>query len=206
MGYAKEWLTVEEWKKLREAPGKKEYHRGNTEMKEWRDELLLKVTYRGGLRISEALDLQYPYNFKTEDGQGYVVLKDQKTDENEDDVELQPVGKELVREVSRFMQAYYQESETNFIFNNGQGGSMTRQRAYQIVNELAEAAGIDKKLGTHTLRRSRAKHLLESGKMDLSQVSRFLRHDRIATTMEYLRIAKKSMAEQTSDIDEELGL
>ncbi len=206
MGYAKEWLTVEEWKKLREAPGEKEYKRGNTDMKEWREELLLKVTYRGGLRISEALDLQYPYNFRTEEGQGYVVLKDQKTDDGDDEIELQPIGKELVREVSRFMSAYYEESETNFVFNNGQGSKMSRQRAYQIVNELRKVVGIEKKLGTHTFRRSRAKHLLESERMDLSQVSRFLRHDRISTTMDYLDIAKKKMAEQTSDIDEELGL
>jgi integrase/recombinase XerD len=206
MGYAKEWLTVDEWKKLRSAPGEKNYQRGNTEMKSWREELLLKVTYRGGLRISEALDLQYPYNFRVEEGQGYVVLKDQKTDEGDDEIELQPVGKELVREVSRFMSAYYDEAETNFVFNNGQGGRMSRQRAYQIINELREVVGIEKKLGTHTLRRSRAKHLLESGSMDLSEVSRFLRHDRISTTMDYLDIAKKQMAEKSSQIDEDLGL
>lgn len=206
MGYAKEWLTVEEWKKLRGAPSEKNYQRGNTDMKEWREELLLKVTYRGGLRISEALDLQYPYNFREEDGQGYVVLKDQKTDEEDDQIELQPIGKDLVRNVSRFMSAYYQEAETNFVFNNGRGGRMSRQRAYQIVNELRKVVGIEKKLGTHTLRRSRAKHLLESGQMDLSEVSRFLRHDRVSTTMDYLDIAKKHMAEQTSDIDEDLGL
>ncbi len=205
MGYAKEWLTHEEWRKLRDAPSSKSYQRGDIEMKEWRDELLLKVTYRGGLRINEALDLQYPFNFRTEEDQGYVVLNpEEETQKTEE--EIQPIGKELVREVSRFMKAYSASNETNFVFSNGSGSTITRQRSYQIVNELAEVAGIDKKLGTHTLRRSRAKHLLESGDMDLSEVSGFLRHDNIETTMEYLKIAKKKMASKASKIDEEYDL
>jgi len=205
MGYAKEWLTIEEWRKLREAPSKKEYKRGNTDMKQWRDELLLKVTYRGGLRINEALDLQYPYNFQSDEENGYIVL-DPEEETKKTERELQPVGKELVREVSRFMSAYYQDSNTNFVFNNGQGSSMTRQRAYQIINELRDVASIDKKLGTHTLRRSRAKHLLDSGKMNLPDVQDFLRHTRITTTEQYLKISKKGLADKAASVDDELNL
>lgn len=199
MGYAKEWLTEEEWKRLKNAPSDKEYTQ-KPEFQKWRDELLLRVMYKAGLRISECLDLQYPYNFKTEEGNGYVRIVGSKTDDNESDEELQPVGKETVRDVSNFMTAFHDEKETNYVF------TISRQRAYDIVNELGEVAGIEKKLGTHTLRRSRAKHLLESGAMDLSEVSRFLRHDKIATTMEYLSFVKKGMAEKVEGIDEERGL
>lgn len=199
MGYAKEWLTEDEWKRLKNAPSDRDYTQ-KPEFQKWRDELLLRLMYKGGLRISEALDLQYPYNFKSEDGQGYVRIVDSKTDDKETDEELQPVGKETIRDVSNFMTAFHNEKETNYVF------TISRQRAYDIVNELGETAGIDKKLGTHTLRRSRAKHLLESGAMDLSEVSRFLRHDKIATTMEYLSFVKKGMAEKVGKIDEERGL
>lgn len=201
MGYAKEWLTKEEWNRLTDAIEQKEYQRGDVEQRRWRDELLIKLTYRGGLRISEALQLQHPYNFQVEDDAGYVAVYESKTD---DDPELQPVGKDIVREVSRYMNAYH--GETNYVFDSGDGTPLSRQRAYQIVGELADVAGIDKKLGTHTLRRSRAKHLLDSGTMDLSEVSRFLRHDNVATTMEYLKIAKKKLAEKTAAIDAEEGL
>jgi len=203
MGYAKEWLTVDEWQRLETAPDQKEYSRGNPEMRRWRDELLLRTTYRGGLRISEALDLQYPYNFQSDEENGYVVLYGSKTD---DDPNLQPVGKDLNRDISRFMNAYGTSAETNYVFTNGQGSAMTRQRAYQLVNEYGDIAGIDKKLGTHTLRRSRAKHLLDSGAMELSGVSQFLRHDNLSTTMNYLKIAKKAMADKAGAVDEELGL
>lgn len=201
MGYAKEWLTKEEWNRLTDAIEQKDYQRGDVEQRRWRDELLVKLTYRGGLRISEALQLQYPYNFQTEDDAGYVAVYESKTD---DDPELQPVGKDIVREVSRYMNAHH--GDTNYVFDSGDGTPLSRQRAYQIVGELADVAGIDKKLGTHTLRRSRAKHLLDSGTMDLSEVSRFLRHDNVGTTMEYLKIAKKKLAEKTAAIDAEEGL
>lgn len=197
-GYAKEWLSVDEWKKLRNAPSSRDYYRKKDFLR-WRDELLLRITYRGGLRINETLDLQYPYNFKTEDNNGYVLLEGAKAREDHDQ-ELQPVGAELIRDVSNFMTAFKDQKETNFIF------TITRQRSYQIVNEMAEEVGIEKKLGTHTLRRSRAKHLLESGRMDLSEVSRFLRHSNLAQTLEYLKFAKKGMANKTSKIDEELDL
>lgn len=197
-GYAKEWLSTDEWKRLRNAPSDRDYYRKEDFLR-WRDELLLRITYRGGLRINEALDLQYPYNFKTEDGNGFVLLEGSKAREDNDQ-ELQPVGAELIRDVSNFMTAFKDRKETNFVF------TISRQRAYQIVNEMAEQVDIDKKLGTHTLRRSRAKHLLESGSMDLSEVSRFLRHKNLAQTLEYLKFAKKGMANKTAKIDDKLNL
>lgn len=202
MGYAKEWLTKDEWQKLRNAPQEKYdrdgYYR-QAEYCKWRDELLLRLMYKAGLRISEALDLQYPYNFRTEEGMGYVVLKpDEETSKTEE--ELQPIGKETVRDVSNFMTAFHKNNKSNFVIQ------VSRQRAYQIANELGDEVGIDKKLGTHTFRRSRAKHLLESGQMDLSEVSRFLRHDKLATTMEYLSFVKKGMAQKVDNIDDENNL
>jgi len=198
MGYAKEWLTEDEWRKLKNAPSDRDYTQ-EVDRQKWRDELLLRIMYKAGLRVSETLDLQYPYNFTTEENMGYVKLTPERETVKTEE-ELQPVGKETVRDVSNFMTAFHDQKETNFVFE------ISRQRAYDIINELGEEAGIDKKLGTHTLRRSRAKHLLESGNMDLSEVSRFLRHDKIATTMEYLSFVKKGMAEKVENIDEERSL
>lgn len=198
MGYSKEWLTEDEWRNFKDALDKRHY-REKPEQKKWRDELAIKLMYKGGLRVSEMLDLQYPYNFLIEDGRGYVNLDpDQETRKTER--EVQPIGKELVVNIRRYMNNYHVEKETNFVFE------ITRFRVYDIMNELAEVAGIDKKLGTHTLRRSRAKHLIESGQMDLKSVSEFLRHDSIATTEEYLKFSKGKMAKHLDQIDEDNNL
>jgi integrase/recombinase XerD len=166
---------------LRNAPEERDYYR-NHDQKKWRDELLLRITYREGLRINEALDLQYPYNFKKEDEQGYVLLNpEEATHKTEEGV--QPVGADLIS-VSNYMTAFHQDLETNFLF------TIKRSRAYQIVNELRGIVGIEKKLGTHTLRRSRAKHLYEDAGWEIERVSNFLRHDDTATT-EILEIRKE---------------
>jgi integrase/recombinase XerD len=198
MGYAKNWLTVEEWQKYREALSEREY-REKAERNQWRDDLIVRLMYKGGLRVSEALDLQYPYDFKIEEDKGFVHLQpEEETSKTEE--ELQPVSKDLVVEVRRFMQAYRQEEDSNFVFD------ISRFRVYDIINEIAEEAEIEKKLGTHTLRRSRAKHLYESGEMELKDVSEFLRHDSVSTTEEYLNFSKGKMAEHVDKIDEDHNL
>ena len=196
-GYAKEWLTKEEWRLLKSQPMERDFHRREDYLRQ-RDSILLRIMYKGGLRISEVLELQYPYNFRTTEGRGELVLKGSKTREDTE-VEVQPVGQELVREISNFMSYYGEEKETNYIFD------ITRQRAYDLMNEYGDSAGIDKKLGTHTLRRSRAKHLLEAG-WELQDVSAFLRHDSLSSTMEYLRIAKKRLHEKMDATDKEENL
>lgn len=198
MGYAKNWLTVEEWKKYREALSEREY-REKPERNQWRDDLIVRLMYKGGLRVSEALDLQYPYNFKIEEDKGYVHLKPE-TETRKTEEELQPIGKDLVVNVRRYMEAYRKDEDSSFVFD------ISRFRVYDIINEIAEDAEIDKKLGTHTLRRSRAKHLYESGEMELKDVSEFLRHDSVSTTEEYLNFSKGKMAEHVDKIDAENDL
>jgi integrase/recombinase XerD len=198
MGYAKNWLTVEEWQKYREALSEREY-REKPERNQWRDDLIVRLMYKGGLRVSEALGLQYPYSFKIEEDKGYVHLQpEEETRKTED--ELQPVGKDLVVNVRRYMRAYRQEEDSSYVFD------ISRFRVYDIINEVAEDAEIDKKLGTHTLRRSRAKHLYESGEMELKDVSEFLRHDSVSTTEDYLNFSKGKMAEHVDKIDEDHDL
>lgn len=192
-GYAKEWLTKDEWKQLI-----------NQDM-DWRNELLLRTTYRAALRISETLRLQYPMDYEIEDDKGYVIVRQQKKkfDEGESRPETVPVGKDMIKETRRFFSQ--KTRDTRYVFSTRQSDQMTRQRVNQILNELAEEAGIDKKLGTHSLRRSRAKHLRDEG-MDISVVSDFLRHENISDTKRYLRSAKKMIAEETERIDEEYDL
>jgi integrase/recombinase XerD len=72
-----------------------------------------------------------------------------------------------------------------------------RSQVYRVVNQLCERAGIDKTIGTHTFRRSRAEHLLDNG-LPLTFVSKYLRHKNLSTTMAYLDVT-------VADIQRELG-
>ena len=81
------------------------------------------------------------------------------------------------------------------MFSN-KGKKADRSWVYKKLNDLCQKAGIDKKIGTHTMRRSRATHLFNKG-ITISKVSKYLRHKNLATTMAYLKIT-------TTDIQKEL--
>ena len=70
------------------------------------------------------------------------------------------------------------------IFLNARGGRLSRQSAWQVLQDAAERAGISAAVSPHTLRHSFATHLL-SGGADVRVVQELLGHSSVATTQIY---------------------
>jgi len=75
----------------------------------------------------------------------------------------------------------------------------TRQ-LYRIVVDAAQAAGITKRVGPHTLRHSFATHLLEDG-VDIRIIQALLGHAKLDTTAFYTKVATRTVRAVISPLD-----
>ena len=180
MGYSKEWLTEEEIKKILALPTLSEQY-----------ETWVLLLYVPALRVTEALNVRVR-DLVLEKGE-INIIGGKKREDN--DIEPVPCNVQVLRQIKR----YADRSDlkpSSFIMFSRSGKQASRSWVYRMLNNLCAEARIDKKIGTHTLRRSRATHLLNKG-LSLPKVSKYLRHKNLSTTMIYLKIS-------TADIQKEI--
>jgi integrase/recombinase XerD len=80
------------------------------------------------------------------------------------------------------------------------GAHLTVRQLNRAVHIAAQRAGIDKRVGPHTLRHSFATHLLEQ-KTDIRIIQVLLGQKKLDTTALYTRVAIKAIGEVTSPLD-----
>ncbi len=77
---------------------------------------------------------------------------------------------------------------------------LSTRQLHRIVVEAGIAAGIDKRIGPHTLRHCFATHLLEDV-IDVRIIQALLGHAKLDTTAYYTKVATRTMRNVTSPLD-----
>ena len=154
-----------------------------------RDRALLEVLYGGGLRVSEAVQLQLR-DVDWEEGLVRVRGKGGRD-------RLVPLAGRVLRWVDRYLrevrsQWKVSERGSSYLFLNRRGNPLTRVYVYMMVRRYAALAGIGRKVSPHTLRHSFATHLLRNG-ADLRVVQALLGHALVTTTQIYLHLEKEDL-------------
>ena len=188
MKYNKEWLTLKEINQL-----------FNYEYLSNRDLKFFQLLYYGCLRVSEGLNITRE-NLIKEDEECYIILENQKTDKK--NWEKQPIPNWLYADLIRYCNDEGIRTQDKIIQSRMKKyKSLTRQQGWNLAKQLCRKAGIDKDIGTHTFRRSRITHLIESEQIGDHDLIILTRHSNYNMLIPYKKLAKKRLQKIINEID-----
>lgn len=156
-----------------------------------RNHAILETLYGSGLRVSELTDLRLS---RIDFNELYMLVEGKGSKQR-----LVPLSETSVALIKEYLdQRSYLDikpGEEDILFLNRRGRRLTRVMVFYIVRELAQLAGIKKKVSPHTLRHSFATHLLEGG-ANLRAIQEMLGHESIATTEIYVHLDRSRLRDE----------
>lgn len=153
-------------------------------------ELILLVGFNTSLRVSDFR------RFKVQDlrGKDYAQIQAKKTGK-EARILINPQAR---REINRLLAG---RKADEYIFQSRQKDSVThkfrpisRQRCYQIINCIAKKAGIEERIGCHTLRKTFGYHYYKMTG-DVVSLQRILCHSYQRETLVYIGVIQENIDE-----------
>lgn len=155
---------------------------------------MLHLLYYGGLRVSEVI------NLKIENINGvYNTIHIQNSKGAKD--RIVPIPLETVELLREY---YKKEKPKTYLFNTYKKGEKYSTKSLQkIVLKAVDLQNIHKHITPHSLRHSRATHLLNNG-VDIKIIKEFLGHARLRTTEMYLHLTKIQMQQHIVKADEKI--
>jgi len=151
---------------------------------------LMLVTYAGGLRRNETLELRVKdIDFERKE----ISIKSGKG--NKDRMAL------LSETLKPVLIAYIKKDKPgDYLFEGATGGKYSFSSFAKILKKAVSKSKITKNVTPHTLRHSFATHLLEQG-VDIRYIQELLGHKDIKTTLRYTHVAKKELKKIKSPLD-----
>jgi integrase/recombinase XerD len=157
---------------------------------------MLELLYAAGLRVTELVSLPLA---AIQFDRCVVLVKGKGGKER-----MVPLGDPALKAVSAWQavrKTMLGERRSPYLFPSPTriDAAITRQRFFQLLKELALAAGLDpKRLSPHVIRHAFATHLIEHG-ADLRSVQTMLGHADIATTQIYTHVAGDRLARTVAE-------
>ena len=158
-----------------------------------RDHAIIELLYGTGARVSEIVGIDIS-DFAQSDIEGNPVttLKLRGKGSKERIVPLGSFAKNaldeyLVRIRPNLLSKSKSARVESALFLNQRGSRLSRQSAWQMISDAADATGLTGKVSPHVFRHSYATHLLDGG-ADIRVVQELLGHASVTTTQIYTLI------------------
>lgn len=159
-------------------------------IKNKKHQLIIKLYYSSGLRLSEAINLKQ----KNIDFDEKVIwIRDGKGGKDR----MTILSESLCKELKEFCQY---KNKDDFIFLNKYGDPMSARSIQKIVEKAKIDAKLQKDVHIHTLRHSFATHLLEAG-IDIRKIQELLGHSDLSTTQIYTKVSNEELKKVKSPLD-----
>jgi integrase/recombinase XerD len=186
VGFALEWLEQARaspvW--LTRAEIRRLYDATRVDVLGLRDRAMLSVFYGCGLRLQEGASLELSdilpdrKMLYVRRGKGYKERYVPVAEKPYEDIQVY---------VEHARPQLLQCPAAALFIDANKGRPITKQSLYVRIKGLVRRAGIQKEVGTHTLRHSIATHLLQSG-MPLERIKDFLGHSSLDSTQLYTHL------------------
>ena len=166
-----------------------------------RDQAMLELLYSSGARVSELIGINVNDLSTVETDDGIITtlkLRGKGSKER-----IVPLGSFASKAIENYMVrvrpdlAAKSAKTTPALFLNSRGSRISRQSAWQMVLDAAEAAGVTEHVSPHVFRHSYATHLLDGG-ADIRVVQELLGHASVTTTQIYTLITIDKVRESYS--------
>ena len=166
-----------------------------------RDQAMLELLYSSGARVSEliGINLNDLSSIETDDG----VVTTLKLRGKGSKERIVPLGSFASKSIENYLVrvrpdlAAKSAKSTSALFLNSRGSRISRQSAWQMVLDAAQAAGVTDHVSPHVFRHSYATHLLDGG-ADIRVVQELLGHASVTTTQIYTLITIDKVRESYS--------
>jgi len=166
-----------------------------------RDQAMLELLYSSGARVSELIGINMNdlSTIETDDG----IITTLKLRGKGSKERIVPLGSFAAKAIENYMVrvrpdlAAKSSKTTSALFLNSRGSRISRQSAWQMVLDAAEAAGVTEHVSPHVFRHSYATHLLDGG-ADIRVVQELLGHASVTTTQIYTLITIDKVRESYS--------
>ncbi len=157
----------------------------------YRDYALFTLGINSGLRVSDLLNLKVS---DVLDDKGKIkdriTLREKKTGKAKDF----PVGATAKKALQEYLGNTKNLDKEGYLFPSRKkgNGSISRVQAYRILNEAARLAGLEERIGTHTLRKTFGYHAYRMG-LDLSVIQKLMNHSSPGITLAYIGITQDDL-------------
>ena len=152
--------------------------------------LILALLYSCGLRVSEVINLKLSHIDKSR-----MIINVIQAKGNKDRQVM------LTESLIPLFEEYYNEYLPQEYVINGQKSSQYSERSIgEIIKQLAEKAGITKRVYTHLIRHCSFTHMVEGG-VDINLIQKIAGHSNVKTTNIYLHISDNHISKIKSPLE-----